>query len=89
MWLLAGFNHPAMLNASIGYEHTQKLTPYLFQNYVALYLNFTEIEKMSLISTFGASLSQKRLIFSMEKERIFLADQVKSYAFNKCTRDCS
>ena len=52
-------------------------------------LNFTENEKMSLISTFGASLSLNKLIFSMEKERNFLTAQVKSYAFNKCTRDCS
>ena len=42
-------------------EHSQKLTPYLFQNEVALYfdvvLYFLRDEKMRLTSSFGTSIS--------------------------------
>ena len=38
-------------------EDSKKLSPYLFQNHVALYLELIENKKLWLTSIFGASLS--------------------------------
>ena len=70
-------------------EHSQKLTPYLLQNNIALYSKLYWKRKSVADINFWCFIKLQDWAFQWKKKWNFLADQIKSYAFNKWTRDCS
>ena len=69
-------------------EHSQELTPYLFQNDVALYFEPFWKQNNAEDINFWYFIKLKWLSFPMEKEQSFATDLVKSYGFRKWKRDC-
>ena len=69
-------------------EHSQKLTPDLFQTDVVLYFESYWKRENVADSNFW-DFNKLNDWLPNEKERYFAADQVDGYGFKKWTRDCS